>query len=305
MGMRQRERQGTTGERGASATDPDRDAIEQALGAAWLNAALDSTLGFVAVHDVDGTVRYVSPNVTAVLGRVPEDLTGPMPTHLVHPDDRDTVIETMTRVLESPRRVETLSFRVAHADGSWRWLETQVVNLVDHAGVRGVVTSSWDVTGRGEEREHAEAARRSGEERFRALAEHSTDILAVYDAAGNLNYRTNNALLQTFNVNSLNELTTATRAGTMTVAGTTTSPATNVTVNTSNAFLYLDSTFVSSNPKCAKYFNPCVALCAQKRLHCDWGSQQNRGDATPPAAPKLNTEWNQPQQWWQRHPLRW
>ena len=58
-----------------------------------MNAALDSTLGFVAVHDVDGTVRYVSPNVTAVLGHAPQDLTGPMPTHLVHPDDRDTVIE--------------------------------------------------------------------------------------------------------------------------------------------------------------------------------------------------------------------
>ncbi len=188
MGIRQRERQGTTGERGAAATGPDRAAIEHALGAAWLSAALDSTLGFVAVHDVDGTVRYVSPNVTAVLGHAPEDLTGPMRTHLVHPDDRDAVIETMTGVLESPRRVETLSFRVAHADGSWRWLETQVVNLVDHAGVQGVVTSSWDVTGRGEEREHAEAARRSGEERFRALAEHSTDILAVYDASGRLNY---------------------------------------------------------------------------------------------------------------------
>ena len=131
---------------------------------------------------------YVSPNVAAVLGLSPEDLTGPMPTHLVHPDDRATVIETMNRALASPRRVETLSFRAAHADGSWRWLETQVVNLVDHAGVHGVVTSSWDITGRGEEREHAEAARRSGEERFRALAEHSSDILAVYGSDGRLKY---------------------------------------------------------------------------------------------------------------------
>jgi RHS repeat-associated protein len=64
-----------------------------------------------------------------------------------------------------------------------------------------------------------------------------------YDAAHNLNYRTNNALIQTFNVNSLNELTAAGRSGTLTVAGTTTSPATNVTVNGLNAFLYYDSTF--------------------------------------------------------------
>jgi len=38
-----------------------------------------------------------------------------------------------------------------------------------------------------------------------------------YDAAWNLNYRTNNALVQTFGVNNLNELTTAGRSGTLTV----------------------------------------------------------------------------------------
>ena len=42
----------------------------------------------------------------------------------------------------------------------------------------------------------------------------------AYDAAGNLNSRTNNALIQNFGLNNLNELTTATRGGTLTVAGT-------------------------------------------------------------------------------------
>jgi RHS repeat-associated protein len=67
----------------------------------------------------------------------------------------------------------------------------------------------------------------------------------AYDAAGNLNFRTNNALLQTFNVNNLNELSSIARSGTLTVEGTTTSPATNVTVNMSNAVLYSDSTFAA------------------------------------------------------------
>ena len=42
----------------------------------------------------------------------------------------------------------------------------------------------------------------------------------AYDAAWNLNYRTNNALVQSFGVNNLNELTTGGRSGTLTVAGT-------------------------------------------------------------------------------------
>ena len=82
----------------------------------------------------------------------------------------------------------------------------------------------------------------------------------AYDAAGNLNFRTNNALVQTFNVNSLNELTTTTNAGRLTVAGTTTSPATNVTVNTLNAVLYADVTFAATNFTIANGNNTFTAI---------------------------------------------
>jgi len=65
----------------------------------------------------------------------------------------------------------------------------------------------------------------------------------AYDAAGNLNRRTNNALVQTFAVNSLNQLSNATRSGTFTVAGATTIAASSVTVNTLSAERYADHTF--------------------------------------------------------------
>ena len=46
---------------------------------------------------------------------------------------------------------------------------------------------------------------------------------------------------------SINELTQIARPGTLTVAGTTTTPATSVTVNGSNAILYADATFAATN----------------------------------------------------------
>ena len=61
-----------------------------------------------------------------------------------------------------------------------------------------------------------------------------------------VNIRTNNTLIQTFAVNVFNELTITTNVGRLTVVGTTTSPATNVTVNTSNAVLYADTMFAST-----------------------------------------------------------
>ena len=82
----------------------------------------------------------------------------------------------------------------------------------------------------------------------------------TYDGAGNLNNRTNNTLLEQFNVNSLNELTTVTNGGRLTVSGSSTMPATSVTVNTSNALLYADVSFASTNQPWAYGANTYTAI---------------------------------------------
>jgi RHS repeat-associated protein len=70
----------------------------------------------------------------------------------------------------------------------------------------------------------------------------------VLDPVGNLLYRTNNTLIANFTVNSDNELTANTNGGKLTVMGTTTSVATNVTVNATNtAQRYGDATFAATN----------------------------------------------------------
>ena len=69
----------------------------------------------------------------------------------------------------------------------------------------------------------------------------------AYDAGGNLKSRTNNALVQSFTVDTLNQLTNVSRTGTLTVAGNTTSKATNVTVNALTAVLYADTAFARTN----------------------------------------------------------
>jgi RHS repeat-associated protein len=68
-----------------------------------------------------------------------------------------------------------------------------------------------------------------------------------FDPARNLNYRTNNALIQNFSVNADNELTTTMSGGSLTVVGTTTSTNIGVTVNGSNALSYADATFAATN----------------------------------------------------------
>jgi RHS repeat-associated protein len=68
-----------------------------------------------------------------------------------------------------------------------------------------------------------------------------------YDAARNLHIRTNGSLAQTFSVDSLNQLSSATRAGTFAVTGATPAPATNVSINGVAAQTYGDFTFANTN----------------------------------------------------------
>ncbi len=93
----------------------------------------------------------------------------------------------------------------------------------------------------------------------------------AYDKAWNLNERTNNALVETFNVNDLNELSSQTRSGTLTVAGTATEPngndpfdsnpgVTNVTVNSQEASLYGDGTFAAAGFPLANGENTYTAI---------------------------------------------
>jgi RHS repeat-associated protein len=69
----------------------------------------------------------------------------------------------------------------------------------------------------------------------------------VYDAAGNLQCRTNNTLVQTFVTDSLDQLSTVGRSGALTVAGVMPMPITNVSINNQAGQRYSDMTFASSS----------------------------------------------------------
>jgi diguanylate cyclase (GGDEF)-like protein/PAS domain S-box-containing protein len=102
----------------------------------------------ITLLDADGTVRYVSPAVERVMGYKPEEQIGTSAFGSVHPDDRERALDTFAEVLKKPGLHSLLEFRVLHKDGSWRYLEHVVNNLLDDPAVRGVLVNSRDVTER-------------------------------------------------------------------------------------------------------------------------------------------------------------
>ena len=102
------------------------------------------------IIDTDGTMTYVSPAVTRVLGYDPEDLVGNTGYEYVHPDDRERNANAVEAVLETPDEPQTVEVRFKHADGSWCWIEATMRNRLEDDVIDGILLNSREITDRKE-----------------------------------------------------------------------------------------------------------------------------------------------------------
>jgi PAS domain S-box-containing protein len=125
---------------------------------------------YIDAVDSLSTALYISPQYEQLTG-YPSELRESTPDfwvdHLLHPDDRDQILEESlrTNATGDPFDVE---YRIVRKDGSVRWVHDNAV-LVDGPGGETVWQGILvDIT----ERKLAEQALHEAEERFRAIVEH-------------------------------------------------------------------------------------------------------------------------------------
>lgn len=114
----------------------------------WSRHPLHHSPDVVALYEADGTLRYISPSVTDVLGYTPEEMTGKVTIDLVHPDDVEPMIDAMLAVGAAPGPSQPVAFRVRHQDGRWRHLEVMLKDLSDDPEVGGSTVHFRDITDR-------------------------------------------------------------------------------------------------------------------------------------------------------------
>ena len=159
----------------------DRRPSRSSRAAGWFARFVESSPDLVTVARPDGSVRYVNPAVERLLGYSPEEFVEMSPDladlaeRIIHPDDRDLAVRELTEAAMGPTgpRPFVVAVRARHKDGSWRYFEGYVNNLVDDPDVGGLVFVSRDVN----ERVRAEEEARGLRERLEAMVEERTTAL--------------------------------------------------------------------------------------------------------------------------------
>ena len=96
----------------------------------------------------NGLIQYVSPAIQRILGYSPEELEGKVGFEVVYPDDLPLSQAVLADAAAVPGGIASVEVRVRHRDGSWRWHDVVVSNMLGDPAVAGLVVNSRDVTER-------------------------------------------------------------------------------------------------------------------------------------------------------------
>jgi diguanylate cyclase (GGDEF)-like protein/PAS domain S-box-containing protein len=117
------------------------------LEAARRQAALvEHASDVILVITPDGMVHYANPAVQRVLGYAWRSGDVVDVLSLVHPDDRDVCRDAIRLALKRQGAQEPVEYRLRHANGSYRVIQSIGNNLLDDPAVAGFVITLRDIT---------------------------------------------------------------------------------------------------------------------------------------------------------------
>ncbi|HEV3354932.1 MAG TPA: EAL domain-containing protein [Acidimicrobiales bacterium] len=102
----------------------------------------------ICVVDSDNHIVTLTPAIESITGYPPEEYIGQVGFDFLHPDDMPAAVQLYTEALEQPGRALRGELRAVHRDGSWRWAEVSITNLLADPAVQGIVANFHDITER-------------------------------------------------------------------------------------------------------------------------------------------------------------
>ncbi len=145
-----------------------------------LRRIIDHAWGMFLLLDRTGRIEFASDAVTRVMGLERSAAVGEPLRSLVDDSEADAVEEALADAAARPGQRIGVEFKARHRDGTPRWLEGTVTDLMGDADIGSVLVNLHDVT----ERAKAEEALRESEVQYRGLVDHATSGIYRSDPHG-------------------------------------------------------------------------------------------------------------------------
>jgi len=154
-------------------------------GDAKFRALVENSTEVICIGAPDGTIFYTTPSVRRVLGYEPASWFGRNAFEIMHQDHAEATRSALLQLAAAPTgSVIRVVIQVRHRDGSWRWVEGVITNLIGQPAIGGIVCNYRDIT----DSRNAEDALRKSEHRYRLLAESLPQMVSIRDTEGVLDY---------------------------------------------------------------------------------------------------------------------
>ena len=113
---------------------------------ARFSALVENSSDLVTIVDRDGIILFQSPSVARVLGWDVDRTDGSSFVAALHGSDQPRWHTIVDFVMEDSDGEMVAEWQVRHADGSWRFLQSIITNLIHEPSVGGLVLNSRDIT---------------------------------------------------------------------------------------------------------------------------------------------------------------
>ena len=107
----------------------------------------DNITDVIALNDLDGRRRYLSPSIAATMGYSVEELFATPNYTFLHPDDSLAVRRELAQLAEHGGE-KTLQYRVLHKNGSALWVETNFGLITSADGTPQMISVSRQIEAR-------------------------------------------------------------------------------------------------------------------------------------------------------------
>ena len=157
----------------------NEDAIRKSE--AMLKTTVSNISDVITIVDENGTIKYISPNITKFFGWDPNDLIGINYLETAHPDDMDRMRNVFELLLQEDGVKVDIECRYKNKYGSYSFIELTAVNLLNNPDINGILANFNDIT----ERKKTENDLRESEEKYRLITENISDVIWVLNVTKN------------------------------------------------------------------------------------------------------------------------